>query len=114
VAAGAARSVAGAHADEQPGRDQCAVLRIDLRRGQGPEHHEDERRADQAQHECSPPSDVALGRLQQPADNAADARDAPVQQREHRDGDADEHAAAQRRPRRERIPIDGHHFSLGQ
>jgi hypothetical protein len=89
-------------------------LRVDLRLGQASEQQVDKRRTDQAQHERGLPPHVAPGRPQQPANDAADARDTPVQQREHRRRNSDEHAASQRGPRREGTPVDGHHFSVGQ
>ena len=55
-----------------------------------------------------PPRYVAALRTQEPAEDAADAGDASVEQHEHRDPKADHRTAQGRRSRRERGPVERH------
>ena len=56
------------------------------------------------------PGDVAAARHEQAADDAADPGDASAEQHQQRRGEADEGAAAERKPGREVGPVDGHRF----
>src|SRR5262245_61797986 len=111
VAAGAARAVASPDADERSRQQYHREAGFDGRGRKSREPPVESRRREQSHHEGNPPTDVPARRTQQPAEYAADARDAPVDQHERCNGGADHQAAGQRAPGSEMRPVDCHELS---
>src|SRR6185312_1105822 len=108
MTAGAAGSVARTDSDQDAGEDERRIIGGDGQIGRRLEQAIGDRRDDQPAEERGAPGPIRERRSQQAPGNAADARDATVEEREQRDGDADDRASRQRRPWCKCRPIDAH------
>ena len=110
MAAGATGAIASAYANQQSCRYECCPLSVNLWLWHSGDERIDQRGADEPTKERQSPANVPGSGSQQSAQNAADARNAAVEQ--HKDGSrkADHYAARQSGYGCEGIPINGHAY----
>lgn len=108
MAAGAARAIARADADQQPGNDQAQAAHLEVDSRQRAEQPPEQGRQQQADDKGGLLATAFRVALQQAAEQTADAGDATVGQGEDRRRQADQRATGQGAPWRETDPVDAH------